>query len=81
VIPRLIVRLGDEAAVTVEPTTNALWLATETAPPAVSPTFAVLLATAFYAVAGETEHAVAMSEVRAWARAHAVRVEEVEEDG
>ena len=80
-IPRLIVRLGDEAAVTVEPTTNALWLATETAPPAVAPTFAVLLATAFYAVAGETDHPVAMHEVRAWARANAVRVEEVEDDG
>lgn len=80
-IPRLIVRLGDEAAVTVEPTTNALWLATETADPAVAPTFAVLLATAFYAVAGETVHPVAMAEVRAWARANAVRVEEVEEHG
>jgi len=81
VIPRLIVRLGDEAAVTIEPTTNALWLATETAPPAVSPTFAVLLATAYYAVAGETEHPVAMSKVRQWARDWKVRVEEVEENG
>ncbi len=80
-IPRLIVRVGDEAPVTVEPTTNALWLATETAPPSVSPTFAVLLATAFYSVAGETEHPVAMSLIRAWARERRVWVEEVEEDG
>lgn len=80
-IPGIVVRLGEGPAVTIEPTTNAMWLATETAPPAVSGTFAVLLSTAYYAVAGETEHAVSLAVVRAWARENKVRVEEVEDDG
>ena len=77
-IPGIVVRLAEGPAVTIEPTTNALWLATETADPAVAPTFAVLLATAYYAVAGETEHPVSIATIRAWARDNAVRVEEVD---
>jgi hypothetical protein len=81
VIPGIIVRLGDGPPVTVEPTTNGMWLATETADPAVAPTFAVLLATAYYAIVGEPAHAVSIATVRAWARDNLVRVEEADPDG
>lgn len=79
-IPGLSVRMGDQAEVIVEPTTNGLWLADETVGGvANAPKYAILLAVAFYAIDGETPHPVSMGHVREWARYGQVRVEEVEE--
>lgn len=83
-IPGLSVSVDGGTPVTIRPTTNALWLAEETlgdlASAASSSQWALLLTLAYYGVVGEPDTAASLEDVRAWARLHAVRVEEVEDD-
>jgi hypothetical protein len=84
VIPGLSVSVDGSVPVTIRPTTNALWLAEETlgnlATAATGSQWALLLTLAYYGVVGEPDTAAELADVRAWARDHSVRVEEVEDN-
>ena len=80
-IPAIVVRKGGSAPITVEPTTNSLWLAEETVGDiAGASKWAVLLAIAYYGLEGEPDQAATVEQVRAWARDNHIRVDEVEEE-
>ena len=80
-IPAIVVRKGDRRPITVEPTTNSLWLAEETVGDiAGASKWAVLLAIAYYGLEGEPDQAATVEQVRAWARDNHIRVDEVEEE-
>jgi hypothetical protein len=68
--------------ITVRATTNALWLAEETVGSLeAASNWALILTIAYYGVVGEPEHAATIDQVRAWAREHKVRVEELPDEG
>jgi len=81
VIPAIVVRLGGSAPITVEPTTNSLWLAEETlGDMGAASKWAIILAVAYYGIEGEPDKAVPIEQIRAWARTNSVRADEVEEE-